>query len=80
MSIYPGTRNDREYAAGFDDGRTWAEQDLDADATAYWLDTLQGEVATFRDVGSRSVRAYYLGALRGYRESTRTQRDGRWTT
>lgn len=80
MSIYPGTTIERDYRAGFDDGRVWAEQDLDAGATAYWLDTLQGECATFRDVGSRGVRAYYLGALRGYREATRTLRNGRWGT
>jgi hypothetical protein len=79
VSIYAGTQTERDYRAGVDDGRRWAQQDLDAYAVTHSLEMLRGEVETWRK--TLGLRAYYLGALRGYRESTRTQDTrGRWGT
>ena len=79
MSIYAGTPTERDYRAGFDDGRRWAEQDANEGTRTYWLETFRAEVETFRVIGSRGLWAYYLGVLRGYRESTRTQDSkGEW--
>jgi hypothetical protein len=85
VSIYPGTQTERDYRAGVDDGRRWAQQDLDAHAVTYWHETLRAECETFRALASggtisRSARAYYVGALRGYREVIRTEREGKWST
>lgn len=72
MSVYEGSRIRQEYAHGRDEGRTWAEQDLaTSPATTYWLTVLTQEVDTWRHVGHRMTRAFYLGALRGYREVLR---------
>jgi hypothetical protein len=77
VSIYTGTRIEREYAAGFDDGRIWADADAHAhEPAAFWVETFKEEARGARTLG---LRAYYLGVLRGYRESTRTQDShGRW--
>ena len=83
MSIYEGTQTERDYRAGVDDGRRWAERDLDAHAVTFWLETLRAECETFRAIGNHpsSPRAYYVGALRGYREVIRTQNaEGKWGT
>jgi hypothetical protein len=72
VSIYAGTQTEREYRAGFDDGRAWASADLQArEPVAFWLETFRDEVRTARINGSRGLQAYYLGVLRGYREETR---------
>ena len=67
-----------EYAEGYALGAQWAEQDL-RDGLGLMPDEMErlGEEA---ETGSRWARAFYLGALRGYREVTRTLRDGRWGT
>jgi hypothetical protein len=80
MSIYAVTQTERDYRAGVDDGRRWAQQDLDAHAVTYWLETLRAEVETWRTIGHAPTRAYYLGAYRGYREIIRTEREGKWGT
>lgn len=77
MSIYSGTRTAQEFAHGVDDGRLWAEQDRDALATSYWLETFRAEAV---NAIGRNGRAYYLGVMRGYRETVRTLRNGRWGT
>jgi hypothetical protein len=70
VSIYPGTRIEREYAAGFDDGRIWADADAHAhEPAAFWVETFQAEVRWAHTLG---LRAYYLGVLRGYRSRVRT--------
>jgi hypothetical protein len=84
VSIYAGTQTERDYRAGVDDGRRWAQQDLDAYAVTHSLEMLRGEVETWRKIASgnatRAARAYYLGAYRGYREVIRTEREGKWGT
>lgn len=57
-----------EYEQGCADGRVWREQDTHD--RAYWLETFRAEVETARVSGSRGLRAYYLGVMRGYREET----------
>jgi hypothetical protein len=79
VSIYAGTQTERDYRAGFDDGRAWASADLQArEPVAFWLETFRDEVRAAPTLG---LRAYYLGVLRGYRERVRTQdTKGRWGT
>jgi hypothetical protein len=79
VSIYAGTQTEREYRAGFDDGRAWAAEDAhEYEPASFWLETFRDEARAAPTLG---LRAYYLGALRGYRESTRTQDTrGRWGT
>jgi hypothetical protein len=78
VSIYTGTQLEREYAAGVDDGRAYAETDRAGyEPAGYWLDTFAEEI---RNAPTRGLKAYYLGALRGYREVVRTQREGKWGT
>ena len=66
-----------EYAEGMDYGHQWAAQDVrDSIPAADELARLQEETRT----ESRKLRAFYLGALRGYRQVRRTLRDGRYGT
>jgi hypothetical protein len=79
MSIYEGTKTQTEYAQGRADGELWADADAHAhEPASFWLETFADEARGARTLG---LRAYYLGVLRGYRESTRTQDErGRWGT
>ena len=74
--LHPTYRH--EYAEGYTFGVEWAQ----ADRAAYLpaaeeLSRLREEAETSKQ---RWSRAFYLGALRGYREITRTQLNGRWGT
>ena len=65
-----------EYAEGYTFGVEWAQADRAASLpAAEELSRLREEAETSTQ---RWSRAFYLGALRGYREITRTQLDGRW--
>jgi hypothetical protein len=72
-------RTRMEYATGRADGELWADADAHAhEPAAFWVETFKDEARGARTLG---LRAYYLGVLRGYRESTRTQdQTGRWGT
>lgn len=64
-----------DYATGYHYGRAWAEDDARNHVPASdWLETFREESQT----GSRWARAFYLGALRGYREECRSEKGGRW--
>lgn len=66
-----------DYADGYSHGVEWGEQDrADGQASAYWLSEFRVESR----VGSVWSRAFYLGALRGYRSIVRTLQQGRWGT
>ena len=77
-AVYGGRPSDSTgYAEGQTLGAQWAEQDLrDSMPTADEIARLREEAAS----DQRWARAFYLGALRGYREVTRTLRNGRWGT
>ena len=67
----------KEYAEGVTYGTQWAQQDLRNSMP------VADEIARLREESrseQRWARAFYLGALRGYRSVTRTQKDGRWGT
>ena len=66
------------YAAGYARGEQYAEDDLHEHAPS--SDTLEEWREGARVTRSEKWRAYYLGALRGYRALTRTQLAGRWGT
>lgn len=67
----------REYERGLHDGAAWAAEDrASSTPTGETLVMLREESRT----DQRWARAFYLGALRGYRETVRTLRDGRWGT
>jgi hypothetical protein len=70
-------RTRMEYETGRVDGELWADADAHAhEPAAFWVETFADEARGARTLG---LRAYYLGVLRGYRESTRTQDShGRW--
>lgn len=67
------------YAEGFFDGEYLGEREL-----AEGLGNHHGELAQVQEYArnalTRETRAYELGWLRGYRESVRTLRAGRWGT
>ena len=67
----------KEYAEGITYGTQWARQDLRNSMP------VADEIARLREESrseQRWARAFYLGALRGYRSVTRTQKNGRWGT
>jgi hypothetical protein len=78
---YPGAiyTTAQEYTQGYADGARWADEDAgNYEPASYWLETFSDEARGARTLG---LRAYYLGVLRGYRNSTRTQDSkGRWGT
>jgi hypothetical protein len=77
MRNYGPDARKTNYAEGMSYGVQWAEQDLrNSMPTADEIARLREEAAS----DQRWARAFYLGALRGYREVTRTLRDGRWGT
>lgn len=66
-----------EYSEGHDYGTQWATQDVaNSIPSSAELARLREETRT----ESRRLRAFYLGALRGYRQIVRTERAGRWGT
>lgn len=68
----------REYAEGYSLGVLWGEADMSAG-----LGVTHDEISRLQDESQseqRWARAFYLGALRGYRSVVRTLRDGRWGT
>jgi len=70
--------NAPEYAEGYEYGIGWALADR-----RDGLGTQSEEIARLREESrteQRWARAFYLGALRGYREITRTFAHGRWGT
>jgi hypothetical protein len=71
-------RGSEEYAEGYSLGIEWGEADMSAG-----LGLTHDEIARLReeaDTEHRWQRAFYLGALRGYRSVVRTLRAGRWGT
>lgn len=71
------TRAER-YTTGYAIGQEWAEADLrDGNPASA---TLEEWAENLRAYTSDDWRAYWLGALRGYRELTRTKLAGRWGT
>ena len=63
------TRTQTEYAAGYADGALWADADAHAhEPASFWLETFRDEARGLRTL---SLRAYYLGVLRGYRARVR---------
>jgi hypothetical protein len=71
----------RDYADGYGFGVQWAEQDArdGGGLSTDWLQTFAEDAETFRGI-SRGLRAFYLGAMRGYREVSRSLLQGRWGT
>lgn len=68
-----------EYAEGFSYGVDWAVWDRrDHITAAAEVSLLQAEAVAAERVDSRALRAFYLGALRGYRSVARTLKAGRW--
>lgn len=66
------------YSEGFSLGVSYAEADI-----AAGLGTQHDELERLREEATTPqphLRAFYLGALRGYRSVVRTLRDGRWGT
>lgn len=66
------------YAAGYAHGEREAAVDLHEGAPA--SDTLAEWRTNASTYAGGDWRAYWLGALRGYRALTRTQLAGRWGT
>ena len=79
MSIYEGSAVEQNYAHGFDEGRAWGEQDMELGlgTITNWLIEAR---ANLESASTRGARAYYLGYLRGYRDTVRTLHNGRWGT
>lgn len=71
MSIYPGTKQEQEYAHGRDDGRYAAEYVLSAQLAGEIASDLESAREASRASLSRRDRTYWLGYLRGYREVAR---------
>ena len=64
-----------QYGRGYSEGTRWAEADLrDHIPASDTIEMCRAEATT----DQRWARAFYLGALRGYREVTRTLKGGRW--
>lgn len=76
MSI--GTATTADYTEGYSAGVEWAEQDLRNSMPT--SDSLANLAEEARICTMRWARAFYLGALRGYRARTRTRTGGRWGT
>jgi len=79
MSIYEGTPVEQNYAHGRNEGYSQGESDMESglSITTLRVNDLRERSETTR---SRSIRAFSLGYLRGYREAVRTLRNGRWGT
>jgi hypothetical protein len=68
----------QDYEEGYASGVEWGEADVrEQRSTAAGLDQLAEEATT---AAQRWSRAYYLGAMRGYRSVIRTRKGGRWGT
>ena len=67
------TRSD-EYAHGFSEGWRWAEADLRDHQGPNWEPVLREDAKT---AFSDESRAFYLGALRGYRSAFAAFKRGR---
>ena len=82
MSIYEGTHTQQNYRAGVELGREFAQADLAAyAATGTHALELRAEASeALRYGSSRRWAAFKLGIARGYRETIRTLRNGRWGT
>lgn len=71
----------QSYAHGLSLGAEYAEADLKDGATCgSEADDLRAEAREARSDESRSWAAFKLGIVRGYRDSVRTLRSGRWGT
>ena len=79
MSIYSGTEIDQSYAHGRSDGCQAGELDR-ADGRGLITSGLLEGTGLVLSALTRPSHAYALGWLRGYRESVRTLRNGRWGT
>lgn len=72
--------NAERYLLGYELGRRRGKSDL-AQGTSVHHDALaEGRESAGMASISRSSRAFFLGWLRGYRESVRTFKWGRWGT
>ena len=80
VSIYQGTEVEQSYAQGLALGRGYAEADR-AEGFPGGTGALEvrAEAEEARD-GTRQWRAFKLGIARGYRDSVRTFKYGRWGT
>jgi hypothetical protein len=72
--------NAEKYVLGYELGRRRGESDLSRGTSIHHDALAEGRENATSETNSRPTRAFLLGWLRGYRESVRTFRWGRWGT